>query len=110
MNKITVTENTILFSRKGELVKISACGENAIRFQGFPDCQLIEENYNLMPQNTDSVIENYDDWALMVCGKLKCVIGRSGRVVFYSGEKEILTEKPELTFEDGFRHYAGYSG
>ena len=33
MNNITVTDNSILCSRKGELVRISACGENAIRFQ-----------------------------------------------------------------------------
>lgn len=105
MNNITVTDNSVLCSRKGELVRISACGENAIRFQGFPDCRVIDEDYNLMPQKTECIIDAHDTWATMTCGKLKCMIGTSGRVVFYSDGKEIITEKPELTFEDGYRNY-----
>ena len=105
MNNVTVTDNSILCSRKGELVRISACGENAIRFQGFPDCKVIDEDYNLLPQKTECIIEANETWATMTCGKLKCMIGTSGRVVFYSDGKEIITEKPELTFEDGYRNY-----
>ena len=105
MKKVTVTENSILFSRKGELVRLSACGENAIRFQGFPDCKVIDEDYNLMPQNVSAVVEDHETWATITCGKLKAMIGTSGRVVFYYDDKEILAEKPELTFEDGFRNY-----
>lgn len=41
----------------------------------------------------------------ITCGNLKAVIGTSGRIVFYRDDKEILTEKAELTFNDGFRHY-----
>ena len=106
MKKITITDNSILFSRKGELVRISACGENAIRFQGFPDCKVIDEDYNLMPHKTECIIEDNETWATMTCGKLKVMIGTSGRVVFYCDGKEILREKPELTFEDGYRNYA----
>ena len=105
MKKVTVIENSILFSRKGELVRITPCGKNAIRFQSFPDCKVIDEDYNLMPQSVDAIIEDNETWATMTCGKLKVMIGTSGRVVFYSDGKEILVEKPELTFEDGFRHY-----
>ena len=105
MKKVTVIENSILFSRKGELVRITPCGKNAIRFQSFPDCKVIDEDYNLMPQSIDAIIEDNETWATMTCGKLKVMIGTSGRVVFYSDGKEILVEKPELTFEDGFRHY-----
>lgn len=106
MQRITVKDNTILFSRKGELVRITACGENAIRFQGFPDCRVIDEDYNLMPQSVEAIIESTEEEASMTCGKLKVHIASNGRVTFYSDDKEILTEKPELTFEDGFRHYA----
>ena len=105
MRNIIVNDNSVLLSRKGELVRVSACGENAIRFQGFPDCKVIDEDYCLMPQNVDAIIENNGDWATVTCGKLRCVIGGSGRVVFYYDGKEILTEKPELTFEDGYRNY-----
>ena len=65
MKKVTVKDNSILFSRKGELVKISACGENAIRFQGFPDCREINEDYNLMPQKVSCVIEK--SMNLLIC-------------------------------------------
>ena len=106
MKKITIKDNYVLFSRKGELVRISACGENAIRFQGFPDCRVIEEDYNLMPQRTEAVIEDNGHWATITCGKLKCILNGSGRIEFYSEGKEILSEKPELTFEDGYRNYA----
>lgn len=105
MKRITIIDNTILFSRKGELVRISACGENAIRFQGFPDCRIIEENYNLMPGTAEVTIEAHEDSASMTCGQLKVHIASNGRVTYYSNGQEILTEKPELTFEDGFRHY-----
>ena len=53
MKKVTIKDNSILFSRKGELVRISACGENAIRFQGFPDGKVIDEDYNLTSATTN---------------------------------------------------------
>ncbi len=105
MKKIKVTDNSLLFSRKGELVKISACGDNAIRFQGFPDCRVIEEDYNLMPRNAEGITEDNDHWAALTCGKLKCILNGSGRIEFFADGKEILSEKPELTFEDGYRNY-----
>ena len=106
MKKVTIKDNSILFSRKGELVRISACGENAIRFQGFPDGKVIDEDYNLMPQKADAIIEDNGHWATLTCGKLKCILNGSGRIEFFSDGKEILSEKPELTFEDGYRNYA----
>ena len=105
MRNITVSGNSVLFSRKGELVRVSACGRNAIRFQGFPDGKVIDEDYNLMPQNEKAVIENNGHWGSLTCGRLKCVICTSGRTEFYLDGKKILEEKPELTFDDGFRHY-----
>jgi len=51
MNNLVIKENEVLFSRSGELIRISACGNNAIRVQAFPDCRIIEENYTLMPQS-----------------------------------------------------------
>ena len=67
MRKITVTENSILFSRKGELVRLTACGENAIRFQGFPGCKLMDGDYNFMPQSVDAVIEDDETRATITC-------------------------------------------
>ena len=50
MNGLIIKNNELLFTRYTELIRISACGKNAIRFQGFPDNQVIPENYTLMPQ------------------------------------------------------------
>lgn len=106
MGNITVNKNELLFSRKGELVRLTPCGENAIRVQTFPDCKVIDENYNLMPQKADAVIENKGTWGTITCGRLKADICSSGRLVFYYDNKIILEEKPELTFDGGFRFYS----
>ncbi len=59
MNNLVVKENEILLMRYTELIRISACGNNAIRFQSFPDCQVIDENYTLMPQKAEAVIDEF---------------------------------------------------
>lgn len=105
MNSIRVNKNEMLLSRRGELVRLSACGRNAIRFQSFPDCKVIDEDYNLLPQDVECTVEDNGTWGTITCGNLKAVIGTSGRIVFYRDGKEILAEKPELTFGDGFRNY-----
>lgn len=105
MKNITVTENQILFSRKGELVRLTPCGKNAIRFQAFPCCQVIDENYNLMPGSANAVIEEDEKCVTMACGKLKAELWRNGRVTYYLNDKVILKEKAELTFDGGFRYY-----
>lgn len=105
MRNIKITENEILFSRSGELVRLTACSENAIRFQGFPDCSVIDENYTLMPVQTNCEIEDSGSRVAMTCGKMKAVLEESGKVSFYCEERLILEEQPELTFHSGYRNY-----
>ncbi|MGN0507527.1 MAG: TIM-barrel domain-containing protein [Lachnospiraceae bacterium] len=105
MNNVKINENRILFSRNGELVQISPCGNHAIRFQAFPDCSVIEENYTLMPGEGDVQIEEQEWHVSMLCGKLKVVLTGNGKVTFYYENKKIIEEKPEMTFQSGFRHY-----
>ena len=57
MENLIIRENELLFTRYTELICISACGNNAIRFRGFPDNRVIDENYTLMPQKAEAVIE-----------------------------------------------------
>ena len=57
MENLVINNNELLLMRYTELIRITPCGKNAIRFQSFPDCQIINENYTLMPQKSDSVIE-----------------------------------------------------
>lgn len=105
MENITIKNNEIIFSRYCELVRITPCGKNAIRFQGFPDCSVIDENYTLMPQNVKCDIEEGDDYVSMTQDKTKVILKKNGQVTFYYNDKLILQEKPELTFHDGYRNY-----
>ena len=99
MKNLTVKENEILFSREGELIRISSCGESAIRFQSFPDCQVIDENYTLMPRDdVPCEITEEDNLVFLTCGKLKCKLEKSGRSVFYIDDKPIIVDKSRHTF------------
>lgn len=105
MKNIVINKNEILFSRSGELVRLTPCADNAIRFQGFPDCSVIDENYTLMPQDVDCEIEEGDNFVSMTQGKTKVVLRNNGKVTFYYDGKIILEEQLELTFHNGYRNY-----
>ena len=105
MNNLTIGKNELLLMRYTELIRISACGNNAIRFQSFPDCQVIDENYTLMPKNADAEIEEFDNYVTLTCGTLKVKLENNGKLTFYANGKKILEEKPELTFNSNFRHF-----
>jgi len=105
MKNLVIKENGILLMRHTELIRISSCGKNAIRFQSFPDCQVLDENYTLMPRKTDSIIKEYDNFTTLTCGTLKVKLEPNGKLTFFSGDKKILEEKPELTFESNYRHF-----
>lgn len=105
MKNIVINKNEILFSRHCELVRITPCHKNAIRFQAFPDCRIIDEDFTLMPQSADAEIAEKENSVSMTVGNLTINLERNGKVTFYCNNNVILEEKPELTFNDGFRHY-----
>ena len=105
MNNLVIRDNEILFTRYTELVRITACGKNAIRFQGFPDNQVSDENYTLMPKKADAVIEDRGYCVTMTCGTLTVKLEENGKLTFYIGDRAVLREKPELTFHSNFRHF-----
>lgn len=105
MKNIVIKKNEILFSRHCELVRITSCHHNAIRFQAFPDCRIIDEDFTLTPQSADAEIVEEENVVYMTVGRLKVKLNRNGKVTFYDGDKVLLEEKPELTFNDGIRHY-----
>ena len=105
MNNLIIKDNELLFTRYTELIRISAVGKNAIRFQGFPDNQVIDENYTLMPGTADAVIEDLGYCVTLTCGTLMVKLEENGKLTFYVNDKVILVEKPELTFHSNFRHY-----
>ena len=105
MNNLKIRENCVLFSRTGELVRITACGKDAIRFQAFPDGKLIDENYTLLPGEGTLSVEEGERSARIANGALSVTLFQDGRTVWRSGEKTILDEKPEMTFSSGIRNY-----
>ena len=102
--------NTLLFSRSGELVRITAVHKNAIRFEAFPDCREFDEDYTIMPQSGEAEFEDAEYCAFMTVGALKLQLERNGKITFYKNGKVILEEKPELAFFDGYRHYERKEG
>ena len=105
MENLVINNNELLLMRYTELIRITPCGKNAIRFQSFPDCQIINENYTLIPQKSDSVIEEHEYYATLTCGTLKVKLEPNGKLTFYKNGKKILEEKPELTFKSNYRHF-----
>lgn len=105
MYNVKINRNEILFQRAGELVRITPCGKNAIRFQGFPDCNIIYENYTLMPKDTDCIIEEEEKCVSLSQSDTKITLRNNGKVTFYYKDNIILEEQPELTFHSGYRNY-----
>ncbi len=105
MKNTRIENNQIFFSRSGELVKISSCADNAIRFQAFPGGKVIDEDYTLIPGVGNAIIEEHEHHVIMQCSDLRLELWENGKVTFYRGAQKILEEKPEMTFGFGIRNY-----
>ncbi|MBQ7918570.1 MAG: hypothetical protein IJ324_01330 [Lachnospiraceae bacterium] len=105
MKNTRIENNSIFYSMNGELIRISSCGENTIRFQGFPGCQFIEENYSLIPGQCEVQIEESEKSISLQSGKLRVILEEDGKTAYYYDDKKILEEKPEQNFGYGFHHY-----
>lgn len=101
----TVSKSEIQFIRNGEVVRLSACGENCIRFQATANMAISEQNWTLTPQNQNANAYIENDYAVLEMGKLKAVLQTDGKVTYYSNGRKILEEKYELTFNQGIRNY-----
>ena len=101
----TVSKNEIQFIRNGEVVRLSACGENCIRFQATANRAISEQNWTLTPQNQNAKAYIENDCAVLETGRLKAVLQTDGKATYYSNGRKILEEKYELTFNQGIRNY-----
>ena len=105
MNNTKISENRIFFERGEDLVRITPCAKNAIRFEAFPDKKEFDENFTLMPQEAECEITESDRAVTMTVGALSVKLEENGKVTFYKDGAVILEEMPELAFFSGFRHY-----
>ena len=110
MKNTVIDKNRIVFSRAGELVRITACHKNAVRFEAFPDCREYDENFTLLPQQADAEIEDRGYCVFVKAGKAKIQLEDNGKITVYSNGRVVLEEKPELAFNSGYRHYERKNG
>ncbi|MCD7737491.1 MAG: hypothetical protein LUH58_00385 [Lachnospiraceae bacterium] len=103
--KFEITNDSIYFTRAGEVVRLSAAGSDSIRLQASPSCDIKELNYTLTPLSVPSTAQIMDHKAVLETGSLRAEIFENGRVIFYYKGKQILREKAELTFDAKIRYY-----
>ncbi len=110
MKNIQITGRQILFSRANELVRVTPCHENAIRFEAFPDCRIFDENFTLLPQSAACTFEERDTCVFMTVGRIKLQLEQNGKITVYQDGEVILEELPDLAFHDGYRRYERKDG
>lgn len=105
MYNTLIKNNEIICSREGELIRITAVGKNAIRFQSFPGCSVTNTDYNLMPLDTPAEIIEDSHFVTMKCGSLSLTLDGGANVSFTNNGKQVLSEKPEHTFGGRSRRF-----
>ncbi|MBR4727639.1 MAG: hypothetical protein IK080_07090 [Clostridia bacterium] len=105
MEHTIIRNNEIRFARSEDVVRITPCAKNAIRFEAFPGGEVYDENFTLLPQTAEAVIEDQVSSVRMTVGEVRVQLERNGKVTFFKNGQTILEEKPELAFFSGFRHY-----
>ncbi|MGM9936224.1 MAG: TIM-barrel domain-containing protein [Candidatus Ornithomonoglobus sp.] len=100
-----IENNEIYFICQGEIVRLSACGRNSIRFQASPNCCIENINRTLMPQNEAASARIENNRAILETGDMRAEIYNNGKVVYYYRGRKIIEEKPELTFGAQIRNY-----
>ena len=58
MQNTVFENNSIVYTRRNEIVRITPCHENAIRFEAFPDCREFDENFTLMPKSRTKILSS----------------------------------------------------
>lgn len=112
MGYLTRNKTCIEYERRNEFVRISAWGENVLRFQSSPNGYLEDEDWILIGQpQTDIITKMNEHSASIENGILKAEIFDNGKVVYYkknklNGDFEVLLEEmTEYAFDAFYRTY-----
>ena len=100
-----IVNDEIRFVRAGEIVRISACGKNCIRFQASPSGKLLDQDWTLLPGKAEARVWEEENRAVLETGSMRAELYRNGKTVYYREGRKLLEEKSELTFDAGFRNY-----
>ena len=104
MNAI-FNNNEVLFKRNEDLIRITACAENSLRFEAFPDGEFFEENFTLMPKSLNLEINEKENKVEIKNGALSAVLESRGKITFFKNGVPLLEENNELAFDSGWRFY-----
>ncbi|MDO4563568.1 MAG: glycoside hydrolase family 31 protein [Clostridia bacterium] len=110
MGKAYLKESEIIFTRKGETICITPCGEECIRVRISPQGQISDENLTLEQKSAAARTYKEQGVSVLTCGKLSAKIYDSGKLVFCYDGKTIIEEKPTLAFDSGYRCFKHRSG
>lgn len=102
-----IENDEIIFTRQDEVVRLSACGKNSIRFQGSANLRIEPQDWTLMPQKAEAKawMKVEDRCAAIETGDMRAEIWDNGKITYFYKDKLILEEKPEMTFGFHFRDY-----
>ncbi len=105
MEPFICNENGILYKNGEELIRVTPCAENAVRFEAFPQGEAFTEDFTLLPGRAPCSFEERGYCVFITVGSVRLQLERSGKVTVYYNGRSVLEEQPELTFNSGFRHY-----
>lgn len=105
-----IKNNSLYFTRAGEVGRLSACANHSIRFEASPLGLLNDENWTIIPKNVASKVWLEGKNAYLSTGNLTAKMYENGRMEYYSNDMLILSEKCDLTFSQGIRNYHNTSG
>ena len=57
MDRIRFDRNSLIFSRAGELLRVTSPAPNALRVEAFPDCREFTEDFTLLPTVNPVAVE-----------------------------------------------------
>lgn len=98
MYNAEIRDNEILYYHEGELIRLTPCGRNAIRFQAFPGGDVLTENYNLMPRDMEAEIIDHGSSVSMTCGELTVTLNGGGWVSYHRHGQCMFADRPENGF------------
>jgi alpha-D-xyloside xylohydrolase len=106
MGIISIEGKEIVFNQRGEVARISAFGENCIRFRSSANGEIIDQDWNLLSQPAvETALSENAEGAVLRSGILSVEINKNGQLRFLKRGKEILVEQSEFAFNYRFRQY-----
>ena len=105
MRNIRFSGSELTFSRAGELMRVTSPAPGTLRVEAFPGCRAFSEDFTLIPAECPIRVLERERETRISSGGLTLRLEENAKLTFFEGERILLEEKPELTFNTGFRHY-----